>query len=102
MSLIDGMITTGRLTEFVDEIVGIHNEEEEERVLYEVWLHKVFDKGFDEFRESIGKENNTAAPTQEDIANTIRGSKDLLNSFVPHCGGVDRIGTVPAVGNNSG
>ena len=100
MILIDGMVRTGRMMDFVDEIVSIRNDEEEEKILYEVWLHKIFDKSYTEFRESIGM-NKTAAPTQEDIATTVRGSKDLLNSFNPLRGGAE-CGTVQADGNNSG
>lgn len=101
MTLIDGMISTGRLSDFVEEMVSIRNEEEEEKILYEVWLHKIFDKSFAEFRESVGTNNKTAAPTQEDIAETVRGSKELLNSFNPLCGGAED-GTVQTSGDSSG
>lgn len=101
MALLNRMIKMRRLEEFVREFVVIHNEETEDKTLWEIWLHRIFDKGFDEFKKSLGK-NNEAAPTQEEIKNTVMESKNILTAFVPDEGLVDSCGTVQAAGNDSG
>lgn len=102
MHLLDGMIHTGRLSEFVDEFIQIHNEEQQEKVAYEVWLHKVFDKSFNDFMQEINGYSKTAAPTQKELESIARESQNILAGFVI-CEGVNReSGTVQAAGDNSG
>ena len=78
----DGMLRVGRLTEFVDELISIHNEEYKDKTLWDVWLHRVFDKSFAEFSQSI-ETNSAAAPTQEEAANIVAETKNMLNGFSP-------------------
>lgn len=80
MPLIDKMLMTGRFREFVDEFINIRNEEVEEKTLWELWLHKIFDKDFNEFRNSlnIGKESE---PTEDDLIATVTGSVGILHGF---------------------
>lgn len=101
MALLNRMIRMRRLEEFVKELVGIHNEEMEDKTLWDIWLHRIFDRGFDEFKKSINGENK-AAPTPEEIKSTVMDSKNILAGFVPDEGLVNRSGTVQAVGNDSG
>jgi hypothetical protein len=102
MVLLNQMIKTRRLEEFVLELVNIHNEEMEDKTLWEVWLHRIFDKGFAEFKESLGMGKETAAPTQEEMRSTVQESFDILAGFVPDEGLVmDRDGTVQTAGNDS-
>lgn len=106
MQLLDGMIACGRLTEFVNSFVDIHNEEIrdknkelEEKTIWEIWLHRVIDKSFAEFRESLTQEK-TAAPTPEEIKSTVMESRNILAGFVPDEGLVSRNGTVQTAGDN--
>ena len=101
MALLDQMIRTRRLEEFVIELVQMHNEEMEDQAHWEIWLHKCFDKSFADFKEALGIGNETAAPTQEETESIVRDSYDLLNSFVPDEGLVNRDGTVQTAGNDS-
>ncbi len=101
MELLGQMIRMGRLYEFVNELVHMHNEEKEDQEIWEVWLHRVFDKNLPEFRASLGIENNTAAPTQEEQESIVQESYDLLTGFVPDEGLVNRNGTVQAAGYDS-
>lgn len=72
---LDGMIETGRFTEFVLEFMEIHNDE----YLYEFWLHKVFNKTFEEFKAACTIQTvNTA-----DLGTTIKESEEILDNFVP-------------------
>lgn len=82
MQLVNQMIRTRRLEEFVKQLVEYHNEEMEDKSLWEIWLHRVFDKTFADFRGEITGET-TAAPTQEETKSIVQDSFDILNGFVP-------------------
>ena len=100
MVLLNQMIRTRRFEEFVMELVQMHNEEMEDKTLWDIWLHRIFDKGFDEFKKSLGT-HKEAAPTQEEVKSIAMDSKNILAGFVPDEGLVDRNGTVQAAGNDS-
>lgn len=102
MILLDQMIRTRRLYEFVSEMVRMHNEEMEDTSLWETWLHKVFDKGFAEFKKSLGEATETAAPTKEETESIVKESYDLLAGFVPDEGLVNSCDGVSASRNDSG
>ena len=101
MVLLNQMIRTRRLEEFVMELVHIHNEEMEDKTLWDIWLHRIFDKGFDEFKRSLRGETK-AAPTPEELKSIAMESKNIMAGFVPDEGMVNRSGTVQAAGNDSG
>lgn len=79
------MILTGRLTEFVHEILKIRNEELIDQARWDVWLHKIFDM---EFGEYLAKLNNDA-PIEEEIPDdsvleaTVKESWGIINGFCP-------------------
>lgn len=98
MQLINGMIRTHRLFEFVNKLVEMHNEEEKDRTLWDVWIHRVFDKSFNEFMEAL-EDSKKAAPTQEEVTNIVVETKNMLNGFVPV--EVKQNGTISSAGNNS-
>ena len=79
LQLIDKMLTMGRFREFVDEFINIRNEETEEKTLWEFWLHKVIDKTYNEFVDSLKGEEN--APTDDELASIVTGSMGLLHGF---------------------
>ena len=56
----------------------MHNEREK----YELWLHKVWDKTYSQFLESLNDEPQKEM-TDEELETTISNSKKLLSSFVP-------------------
>jgi hypothetical protein len=85
--ILDGIIQTGRLLEFVDEFLQITEQEKEDQVNWEFFLHKVFEGTFNVFIEEqkINKQNqNLSART---IETTIKHSNDILNNFNPEKGG---------------
>lgn len=102
MTLLNQMIATGRLEEFVDEFVRIRNEEQEDKAEWDVWLHRIFDKSFAEFRKSLQGNNKTAAPTPEEIKSIAMDSRNILAGFAPYEGLVDRNGTVQTAGDDCG
>lgn len=95
------MVRTRRLTEFVDSFVQNYNEDQEDKAIWEMWLHKVFDQSYADFKGSLSGGNRQAAPTQEDIAETVRDSMGILSGFAPD----ERVGgreSIQAVRDNSG
>jgi len=84
MPLLDGMISTGRLMEFVVGFVDTYNEEQKDKSLWEFWLHRVYDKSFEDFMEAVnGSGHHAEAPTQEDVKNIVSETKSILSNFVP-------------------
>ena len=73
---IDSLIISERFTEFVIELLEIENEE----LMWEFYLHKVYDKSFEEFKESM------KPVPKEQLETTVKNSKSILNSFVPDGG----------------
>lgn len=82
MALLDRMIATKRLTEFIHEFLHIKNEEMEEKTMWELWLHRVHDMSFDEF---VRKAKAAAAEPEtledETIESIIADSQNILNGF---------------------
>lgn len=68
------MIASGRLYEFVTEFINLEND----RILWELYLHKVFDKSFEEFKSSFA-----VTQPKENIETTVKDSKSILESFIP-------------------
>lgn len=93
------MISTGRFKEFVEEFIETHNQEEEDKSIWEFWLHKVYDQSWAEFRESQGLDKKTAAPTHIEIKKTVQASYKMLEGFSLRGGAQD--GTIQAAGDNS-
>lgn len=78
----NGMLRCGRLSEFVGETVTLYNEESREKSLWEVWLHRVFDKSYADFLRSVG-ELKDAEPTEEEVKDIVSESMEMLKSFRP-------------------
>ena len=74
------MISVGRLSEFVDEIISIRNEELNEKTAWEYYLHRVYDRSFEEFYRSSKSKEPTEADLNE-IETTIKKSQEILKSF---------------------
>lgn len=77
--LLDCYIRQGRLSEFVCEILELHNNDE----IWNIWLHKVHDKSFNEFKEEIDASIQQEM-TKEQIETTINDSKNIILNFNPN------------------
>ena len=78
--LLDCLICTNSLSEFIDDLFKFINEEREEKTQWEFFLHKVYDKTWKEFIDSI----NTSNEQQEiDLGATLIKSKNMLKNFTP-------------------
>ena len=84
---VDGMIHAGRFEEFVVELISTVNKEKEDQVNWEYFLHKIFDKSFNDFiaEMEINKKNHQLS--ERTIETTINHSMKILNGFNPEEGG---------------
>ena len=74
--LLDGLIITNSLNNFIDDFFDFVNEERN----WEFFLHKVYDKSWSEFSKEI-KQSENQKPV--DLGATIVKSKNMLNNFTP-------------------
>ena len=78
--LLDTYIEQGRLFDFVIEFFNIRNDE----MTWDVWLHKVYDQSFEEFKKSMNEIQENKEATKEQVETTIKGSKNILINFNPN------------------
>ena len=78
--LLDGLILTNSLNNFVNEFFNIVNEERKEKSKWEFFLHKVYDKSWSEFSNDM-KQSENQKPV--DLGATIVKSKNMLSNFTP-------------------
>ena len=75
--LLDGLILTNSLKNFVYDFFDFINEDRE----WEFFLHKVYDKSWSEFSNDM-KQSENQKPI--DLGATIVKSKNMLNNFTPN------------------
>lgn len=81
--IMDTCITGGRFSDFVAKLT----EWENDRDLWELWLHKYFGKkSFPEWREEIRNRAKAAATSKAQTAATVRESLAILEAFDPEQG----------------
>ncbi len=84
MVLLNQMIKTGRLYEFIGKVISIHNEEQEEKVMWEYWLHKDFERSYSEFTDATNRSRSTEPKTtsKTELIEIVKHSMKIT-SFVP-------------------
>ena len=76
----DEMIKTRQLSEFVSKLLSKVNEDTQ----WEYWLHKVFDRSFEDYQAECKNNNKQSlAMTDEQVDATIKKSKGILKGFQP-------------------
>lgn len=81
---LDGYIRTGRLSDFVTDLLQIEHEEAEERASWDFYLHKVFDgRTFADFKAEMKQDKDNRALSEKTIETTFKYSMDILNRFNP-------------------
>lgn len=84
MVILDKMILTGRICEFVQEFVKIKNEELADQTRWEFWLHKVFDMSFADFlAKSENNRTEGEIPSDEVLEMTVKDSMGMIIGFCP-------------------
>lgn len=82
MILLDKMILTHRFHEFVGEFVKLHNEEIEDSTAWELWLHRIFDRDFKDFKAALnGEQAPGDTPSAAELESTVRDSMKILSDF---------------------
>ena len=75
--LLDGLILTNSLKNFVDDFFDFINEDRE----WEFFLHKVYDQSWSDFVKEIEQSENQKPV---DLGATLVKSKNMLNNFTPN------------------
>lgn len=84
MVILDKMILSRRLTEFVCEILKIREEEQIDKARWEVWLHKIYDMEFSEYLSKLDNgEQTEEVPRDEILEATVKESWGIINDFCP-------------------
>lgn len=74
------LIETKRFSDFIPTIINNRNDE----LLFDVWLHKCFNKEFNEFKESLNTDNaQVEYLTIDEVKTTVNKSKEILSNFSP-------------------
>ena len=76
--LLDEIIANSDFVEWIQKFADAENESQ----IYDIWIHKVDGKSFDDFRQSVLSTQSNEAD-KEQIETTIQSSKSILNNFVP-------------------
>lgn len=82
-SFMNGMIQTGRFSEFVENLVKTVNKEKDEKTAWEYWLHKIWNGSFEEFKEEVQNNKKNMSMSERTMETTIQNSMDILNNFNP-------------------
>ena len=80
MTLLSQMLRTGQLSEFINSIVKISNDENLDKVKWEYWLHRIFDKGWDEY---LAETEEQPEATVGNLEATVKTSYNMLANFKP-------------------
>lgn len=81
MMLLDQMIQAGRLCEFIKEFIDIRNDEVKEKVQWELYLHKVFDKTYEEFLKDVKEPAQLEEADMKQVETTVKSSINILENF---------------------
>lgn len=78
--ILDEFISLNQLHDFLIEFSSLIVEEKKEQVRWEFFLHKVFDKSYSEFLNSID-EGKVEEMTDETIKDVVGESMNILDGF---------------------
>jgi hypothetical protein len=81
--VLNGVIGTGRLSEFVDEFLQITETEKEDQANWDFFLHKVFEGSFNDFMEEQKNNKQNQNMSARTIETTIQHTNEILNNFNP-------------------
>ena len=79
------MILTDQLSEFIDTFNNAVIQDME----FDVWVHKVFDKTFNDWQNQVHSGNVEAQNvkmTDDEIKTTVKRSLEILGNFTPDGG----------------
>lgn len=82
---LNGMIQTGRLDEFVDNLIETHNAEKDEKALWEFYLHKApfYEGSFNDFVAEMKTTKEHQNMSDQDIETAVQHTQNILSRFNP-------------------
>lgn len=78
-SLLDEMIASCRLYDFICNLINTINQENKEKVQWEFYLHKVHDKSYAEFVESLEPDPEIEEESPANLEEQIKETMDIFN-----------------------
>lgn len=82
MMLLEQMLQTGRLAEFIDELGQIMWQEKVSEMRWDYWVHRVLDMTFDEYVQSC--EDSMQQPEGSgNLEATVKHSYEMMENFHP-------------------
>lgn len=82
--LLDESIQAGCMTEFIGEFIDIVNQETENESIWEFFLHKIYDKSYQDFLAELKQPKQPNQPEKPvDFGTAINESRNILDGFVP-------------------
>lgn len=82
--MLDCMILSGGFSDFVSSFMAAVQEEENEKMSWEYYLHKVFHGSYNDFIEAVQNDSDHRAMEKDAIEATVKYSMNILNSFNPN------------------
>lgn len=84
MMLLEQMLQSGRLAEFIDELGQLMWQEKADKQRWDFWLHRVDSMSFEEYVqlcEDSMKQNESSE--KNDIEATVKHSYEMMENFHP-------------------
>lgn len=78
---IDEMIKHCRFGEFVDSFIRKVLKEKNEKMTWEFFIHRIYDKSFNEFKEELENDARNQNMSEQDVEATIQQTTDMVNEF---------------------
>lgn len=87
-SLLDNLIINEQFNEYVQFLLNKEAEDRNDQMLWEYYLHKVYDKSFNDFRKDMlvkseGESKKNDATDEAKRNEIIEKSNAILKGFVP-------------------
>lgn len=85
-SMLDELIKTKQFGDWVDWFLQKVLKEKNDKTLWEFFLHKVYDKSFDDWKSELNADESGTSAANMDNAqqvDIIRKSEDILKRFTP-------------------
>ena len=83
-SLLDNLIQAEQFNEWVESFLNKQAQEDNDKKMWEFFLHKVFDKSFDEWEKEAKTDqasNTVGVMDEAKKEEIIKRSEDILNGF---------------------
>lgn len=81
--LIDEYISIKNFEKFIIDFIDTLNEEKKNDFEWDYFLHRVFDKSFNEFKEDMKNSRDNLEMSEKEQETTVLNSLNILGSFNP-------------------